>query len=311
MRTAWLDEALEQLAGSRSWGYYLGGPAATEPTALAALALLRHGHGQAAVEALDWLAGNQQADGSLGVDAQTPRPAWPTGWAILAWQAAVRALPESNSGGPAVRAVDNEATSPSDSTSRTPSLRRWSDAAQRAVAWVLSVRGPSQPRSKLFGHDTMLQGWPWVEQTQSWVEPTAINLWALKQSGHAADTRAREAVAMLLDRMLPQGGWNYGNTVVLGTTLRAHVQPTGLALAALAGEAQAASCVQRSLKYLEQVLCARTPGVSLGFALVGGAAHGWRPRSAGEWLAAAYRRSVERGPSAYRLALLALAAGEP
>ena len=115
---------------------------------------------------------------------------------------------------------------------------------------------------------------------------------------------------MLLDRMLPQGGWNYGNTVVLGVTLKPQVQPSGLALAALAGEPEAAEHVRRSLQYLHQALSARTTAASLAYGLIGAAAHGPRPPSAGAWLEAAYRRTVRRDASPHRLALLALAAGE-
>ncbi|MHC4181618.1 MAG: hypothetical protein ACYSWU_29345 [Planctomycetota bacterium] len=183
----------------------------------------------------------------------------------------------------------------------------WTDAAEKAIAWILSFRGRSLPRSASLEHDTTLCGWPWVESTHSWVEPTAINLMALKRSGKADHVRSREAVALLLDRMLPSGGWNYGNTKVLGNTLRPHVQPTGLALAALHGEPSAAEHVQQSIDYLDRVLSEKTTSVSLCYALIGLAAHGHRPAAADRWLEAAWRRALGHDASPYKLALLTMA----
>ncbi len=281
---AWLKEALDRLAAKPCCGYHADSAPATEATALAAMALMGHGREKPAVEALQWLADRQQDDGSLGIDETNPRPCWPTGWTLLAWQSALE---------------------------RQSAAARWSEAARRAVQWVLTARGREHPRSEYFGHDTTVQAWPWVEQTQSWVEPTAMHLLALKRSGLATHARCREAVAMLLDRMLPEGGWNYGNTVVLGATLKPHVEPTGLALAALAGEPTAADHVRRSLRYLEPSLNDRTTPMSLCYGLLGGTAHGWRPASSDAWLEAACRRTLRRDGSPYKLALIALAACEP
>ena len=75
-----------------------------------------------------------------------------------------------------------------------------------------------------------------LEENRAWLEPTAMALLALKHTGHDAHVRAREAVDLLHDRLLPNGGSNYGNTFVFGQELRPHVQPTGLALLALTGE---------------------------------------------------------------------------
>ena len=69
----WLDEALESLATRPVCGYRCEAAPTVEPTALAALALLAAGRGGQAAPALDWLAGVQSADGSLGIDAQHAR----------------------------------------------------------------------------------------------------------------------------------------------------------------------------------------------------------------------------------------------
>jgi hypothetical protein len=241
------------------------------------MALSLHAQVQPAHQALGWLTANQSSDGSLGVNATEKQPCWPTGWAVLAWRLAGAA---------------------------------YATAAGRAVQWILALRGKSQPQTPLMGHNMQLQAWPWVEGTHSWVEPTAINLMALKRAGQAEHARCREAVAMLLDRMLPAGGWNYGNKVVLGNTLRPHVQPTGLALAALAGEPTAASACQRSLAYLTAELSPRTTTASLCYGLIGVGLHGHRPPEANAWLEAACRRTLSRDASPYKLALLVIAAAQ-
>ena len=154
---------------------------------------------------------------------------------------------------------------------------------------MLSVSGRPVERGdaaqQFVGHDTTLQGWPWVVGTHSWVEPTAINLLALRSAGQAGHPRCREAVKLLLDRQLPAGGWNYGNTTVLGHVLRAQVQPTGLALAALADETDIRPKVLGSLQWLEHTLAQRTTTASLCYALMGLAAHGLWPQAANGWLA--------------------------
>lgn len=298
----WFQEALERLAAKPCCGYQADTAPVTEATALAAMALASQGREKPAAQALDWLARLQQSDGSLGIDETNRRPSWPTGWTLLAWQTGLASIAANRGGGSGKAKIAPE---------RQSAAARWSASAQRAIQWVLASRGREHPRSEHFGHDTTIQAWPWVEQTQSWVQPTAMHLLALKRSGLAAHARCREAVAMLLDRMLPDGGWNYGNTVVLGATLRPQVEPTGLALAALQGEPSAAAHVQKSIKYLEQSLSDRTTTMSLCCALIGGAAHGWRAPSAGDWLEAAYRRTIRRDASPHNLALLVLAASEP
>jgi hypothetical protein len=65
-----------------------------------------------------------------------------------------------------------------------------------------------------------------------------------------------------------------------------------------------------SLSYLQRELGADTPAASLAYGVMGLAAHGRRPADADRWLEEAYRRELQYGPSPYKLALLALAAGE-
>jgi hypothetical protein len=149
-----------------------------------------------------------------------------------------------------------------------------------------------------------------VQGTHSWVEPTALAVLALQASEMGRHPRTVEAVRLLNDRLLDDGGCNYGNTFVLGQELRPHVQPTGLCLWALAGVQQDPR-IARSLDYLTEEVATQLATASLSYGLLGLAAHGRRPGGAETYLARAAERTLRRAPSAYRLALLALAAGHP
>jgi hypothetical protein len=135
-----------------------------------------------------------------------------------------------------------------------------------------------------------------------------MHVLALKATGKAEHPRTREAVRLLIDRLLRAGGCNYGNTVVMDQVLRPHLQPTGLAMLALAGESDRDGRIAKSLDYLGRELTEKTPAESLSYGLMGLAAHSRFPAMATAWLEAAYRRTIARDAAPYRLALIALAA---
>lgn len=276
----WLDTLLDELEHESQWSYEPGGVLAAEPTALAALALAGHGRLEAADRVCARLAVLQAADGSVAITAAQPTPCWPTGWAVLAWSTLHSSSGEAN----------------------------YRDSIDRAMHYVLSLHGRACQRPSETGHNTQLDGWPWVEDTHPWIEPTAINVLALKVTGHRDHPRTREAVAMLIDRLLPDGGCNYGNTFVLGQTLRPHLEPTGLALAALAGETDASGRMERSLAYLRRAIGNAAGGISLAYGLLGLAAHRQRPSDAEQRLAAAAKQNQTYLNNPLRKALLALAA---
>jgi hypothetical protein len=288
------QQLVDRLTSNPVCGYSPGAPPATEPTALAAMALVSENRWAPAEKSLDWLTSLQAGEGSVGVNAACPRPRWPTGWAVLAWQ---------------FSANWHAAANPIDADYQVASetMSRLSKASQRGVRWLQSLYGCPGKESDIVGHNTRLRGWPWVETTHSWVEPTAISVLALKAAGLGTLPRVREAVRLLLDRMLPDGGWNQGNTIVLGNTLRPHIHPTGLALAALHGESRVGGYVDKSIAYLEEVVSARTATASMCYAVLGAAAHGIQLKNSEDHLAAATHRTLRRDGSLYKLALLSLA----
>ena len=264
----WLDTIIEDLCQTPRCGYQPAARPATEPTALSAIALASHGKNAAAWKATEWLAASQAEDGSLGVREGETTPCWPTSLAILAWIA-----------------VDAD---------------RYAKQITVATDWTLSTQGKRIEPTEDIGHDTQLIAWPWVDGTHSWVEPTALHVLSLKATGHDSHPRTREAITLLVDRQLPSGGCNYGNTEVLGQALLPHVQPTGLAMLALADEPDRSGRIEPSLNYLTNSLSAKTTAASLCWGLLGLSAHDRRPTEADLWLESAFGRTVRRDRSPSR-----------
>jgi hypothetical protein len=233
----------------------------------------------AATAAGDWLLAQQSSTGSIGVTASRDAPCWPTALAILLWSRLDR--------------------------------KTFGDAIDRAVAWTLAERGLTHERRPHAGHDTKLVGWSWAAHTHSWLEPTAMFVLALKAVGQSDHPRTREAVRLLVDRQLPDGGCNYGNTIVLGQELLPHIEPTGVVMMALAGEALVDPRIERSLEYLKRELSPTTPTASLSYGLLGLTAHHRAPDNKLAWLEAARSRTINREASPFKLALIALAASDP
>ena len=277
----WLAPLLDQLALEPACGYRRQSTPCTEPTALAAIALLTHNRLAAAQTALAWLLAQQQPDGALGISTSQSSPHWPTSHALIAWHTACR---------------------------HEESSEQLTAAMQRGADWLLSVHGVVIPPTPQLGHDSTLLGWPWVESTHSWFEPTAWSVIALKLAGYDQHPRVREAVRLLIDRLLPEGGCNYGNSFVLGNKLRPHVAPSGLALLALSGEVDPSGRIEATVDYLQRVVSSQLAPQSLSYALLGLAAAHAPPDDAAHWLQLAAQRAIEHRPDPPTMALLALTA---
>ena len=221
------------------------------------------------------LAGVQLQDGRVGISLGHPEVFWPTALAVLAWH-----------GSPEHAA-----------------------AQRRAIGFLLRTKGKHFPRGALpeTGHDTAIEGWPWVAGTHSWVEPTALSLLALLVARRGQHPRAREAIRLLVDRQLPSGGWNYGNTLVYGDELHPLPYATGVALTALAGQVEQQQ-VQPSVDYLKRrIEPIRTP-LSLAWGLLGLSAWDQRPEKSQSWILESLQRQSSLGEYSHTaLSLLVLA----
>ena len=277
---AWLDDILDPLTREDHWGYRVGEARAAEPLALAALALMGHGHSERATKLLEALCDLQDRSGAVGIYQGAADPHWGTAQTVIAWSVAVR------------------------SKSFSPALQdRFQAAAVSACEFILSVKGttiPPEVAKHDISHDTMLVGWPWVEGTHSWLEPTAMCYLALRATDMQAHPRALEAVRLMIDRMLPAGGCNYGNTFVLGQLLRPHLQPTGIVLLALAGTAipEKEDRVAKSIAWVESAIGPDTKKTtattaSLAYGLLGLAAHGRERADAAQGLEIALNKPTK------------------
>ncbi len=269
---------------STGWGYRTGAAPCVEPTVLASLALRTGEHhasdpaGTAVRQAADWLTAIQQTDGSVGVSQRLRTPGWGTPYALLLWKALGGFVAEQ----------------------------------RRASTWLLELKGETTPLSadpeRVVGHDTTLVGWPWVAETHSWIEPTALAILALRREGMARHARVVEGLRVIRDRAIVTGGWNCGNKAVYGRALRPQPGPTGLALLSLAADRDRTELVDRAISYLRSHLPDVRAAESLGWGLLGLRAWGEWPEEANRWLFESFTQVAGRSDAAPRLALLLLAA---
>ena len=259
--------ALPQGGFARSPGERLDVPS----TAWAILALLVSGAPRELLtKAADRLVELQQPDGRLPVDARFRDAYWPTSLLVLVSSA----LPGFEK--PGQKAVE--------------CLLKFS-----GVHWV---KGPEEPQ----GHDTNIPGWGWANFSHSWVEPTALAIIALKLRGLGDHERAKQGIALLLNRQLASGGWNYGNTSVYGRPQFPTPESTGHALCALEGSVPF-DRVATSLAYLtDEVRTIRTP-LSLAWGVLALSAWGNRPSEAEDWIDRSLTLQSRYGP--YETSLLA------
>jgi hypothetical protein len=117
-----------------------------------------------------------------------------------------------------------------------------------------------------------LQGWAWTPNSVSWVEPTSYALLALKKlqpqlTKHVVTERIRQGELLFYDRMCEGGGWNYGNSRVLGETLPPYPDTTAVVLIALQEHATA-NANRLSLQALHQMLKQVRSGLTLGWSIL-------------------------------------------
>ena len=140
------------------------------------------------------------------------------------------------------------------------------------VAALQRAKGEMLPPSEINRQNNELEGWSWIAGTFSWVEPTGWAMLALKRSAArgglpVASNRIQAAEELLYDRCCRDGGWNYGNSNMLGQELKAFVPPTSVALLALRDRATMPA-VRRSVEFLGRAAMTERSGVALSLALV-------------------------------------------
>ena len=259
----------------------LGGKYRPDATAWAVMALSAAGEQNDVLRSSGLrLTMSQMEDGSIPLSTDHPEAIWPTPWAILAWK----------------------------------DFSEFAEPLQRATDFLLKTTGKhwEKKSDSPMGHDSAIKGWPWIADTHSWVEPTALAIIALRVIGYENHDRTREAAAMLMNRQLNRGGWNYGNTIVFGRELHPMPETTGMALAALGGLVPEKH-VGNSLDYLDNyVIRTKTP-LSLGWGILGLGAFNRRPAKVEEKLHGCLNRQERYGPfdtTALSLLILALHADE-
>jgi hypothetical protein len=223
-----------------------------DATAWAVLALEASGNNRdLTIPACRRLARSQHSDGRVSVIAGHPESFWPTSLAILAWK-------------------------------KIPGFERETELAARFLLATTGKHWLMQDHT-VVAHDTSIKGWPWIENTLSWIEPTSLAVLALKLCGYSGHERVSEAARMILDRQLSSGGWNVGATRVFGNELRAIPEFTGHALSALAGLTEL-NRVELSLDYLSRKIEQLKTPLALSWSVFGLTAWSYRLPEARNWI---------------------------
>lgn len=271
-----LTKEIQERAVPQGFKDHAAGDYRPDATSWAVLALSAGGADKELIDgARSRLIHGQLKDGRVCISDGHPETFWPTSLAVLAWQGA----------------------------------HRFREAQSSGIHFLLETTGHHKPRAPDAppGYDGSLRGWPWTSGTHSWVEPTALALFALRIAGYGKHPRVVEAAEMLMNRHLPSGGWNYGNTVVFEQELQPMADTTGIALQALAGGVPR-KAADSSLVYLKHQAGRLHTPLSLAWCLLGLSAWGERPVDAETLVGDCLKRQeVYGGYPTSQLCLLLLA----
>jgi hypothetical protein len=275
------------------WGTGKSKRSNTEATAFAQLALrtLSDRSLTASIDrGLNWLTKRQNHDGSWPLTDQLKPGSWTTALVVLS----------------------------------LAHVERHQQQALRGANWLLSQEGrdPGWLNSFLYRWaphrlatrlNPDLKGWPWTANAFSWVEPTAYALIGLKKlrphvQSALAEDRIRQGELLLYDRMCKGGGWNYGNSVVLGEELPPYPDTTAIALIAL-HDRQTAEANQLSLQALQHMLSDVDSGLTLGWTILCFALYGQDVATLQQRLARTYDKTEFLGETK-TMALALLASGD-
>jgi len=301
VRAEAIDQLRRALLASRNsdggWGYHAGKHSRLEPTAWALLALAEDPAADTTSALVEVLARWQRPDGLLTCVPSAPPNLAFNGLATIALLHAAHAHPDLALIDPLLGRLLRGIVAIKGSTF---------SLAQRAFLWLVPSATTSQ-------QDNDLRGWPWVEGTFSWVEPTAWCLLALKRSRlqmapAPGAGRIEEAERLLLDRCCTGGGWNYGNSNMLGKQLMAYVPTTAVGLLAMRDRRVTAE-VRRSVDFLARHRTAEVSGMALSLAAIALGACGLPVEDVEEALIEDVTRTGLPNNAVRAMALCALAGG--
>ena len=251
-----INAAIDLLLGAQNedggWGAVKGKRSNTESTSFVLMALKSlegNPFDRQTTAGLKWLLQRQKDDGSWSLSDASKQSSWTTPIAALALL----------------------------------SFQDQREHALRAAKWILTQEGrkPGWVATLLFRLsllkkitelDPYLSGWSWTAGAFSWVEPTSYSLLTLKKlkrslDGTNCEERIRQGEMLIYDRMCENGGWNYGNSRVLGEALWPYPDVTAVALIALQDQAMSETN-QKSLRALDAMLREAGSGTALGWGIL-------------------------------------------
>jgi len=251
-----IEAAIDLLLGAQNedggWGAVKGKRSNTESTSFALMALKSlegKPFNQQTVAGLNWLRERQKDDGSWSLNDASKQSSWTTPIAVLAL------------------------LSFQDQKQHALKAAKWILTQEgRKPGWVASLLVRLSLVKKMIELDPYLSGWSWTVGAFSWVEPTSYSLMALKKLkrslvGTNYEERIRQGEMLIYDRMCENGGWNYGNSRVLGEALWPYPDVTAVALIALQDRA-AREANQTSLRALDAMMREAASGTALGWGIL-------------------------------------------
>lgn len=251
-----IEAAIDLLLNAQNedggWGVVKGKRSNTETTSFALMALKSletKFFDRQTTGGLKWLVEHQKDDGSWFLNDASKQSSWTTPIAALAL------LAFQNQREHALKAM------------------KWVLTQEgRRPGWVASLLVRLSIIKKMTELDPFLSGWSWTAGAFSWVEPTSYSLMALKRlkrslAGTNCEERIREGEMLVYDRMCVNGGWNYGNSKVLGEALWPYPDVTAVALIALQDRATS-EANQKSLQALDGMMRETASGMTLGWGII-------------------------------------------
>jgi Squalene-hopene cyclase N-terminal domain len=251
-----INAAIDLLLGAQNedggWGAVKGKRSNTESTSFALMALKSldgKPFNRETTAGLKWLLKQQKDDGSWRLNEASQQSSWTTPIAVLAL------LPFQ------------------DQREHTLRAAKWILIQEgRKPGWIASLLVQLSVVKKMTELDPFLSGWSWTDGAFSWVEPTSYSLMALKKlkrslDGTNCEERIRQGEMLIYDRMCENGGWNYGNSRVLGEALWPYPDVTAVALIALQDRA-ASEANKTSLRALDKMTRKAGSGMALGWAIL-------------------------------------------